>query len=130
MIGMAAIRVANIGAKRGDLDLRFSARAGVPGDDDDPELRSDGQAVRKELLDAIRRSIRRNVVIGRLALEQNIAHTPADEIGLMACLPQGAADIAGKGASVHSAIMREKASGWKLANEAGTKLRSVPARRG
>ena len=67
-----------------------AAPIGVFRHDDHAELRPDGQAAREKLLDAIRRRVGRDVVIGRFAAKQNIAHAAADEVSLMARRAQGA----------------------------------------
>ena len=105
-IGVATVGIADIGTKRGDLNLRDLslnrlARFGIFGDNDDSELRADREAAREKLLDTIRRGVGGDIVVGGFAFEQNIAHAAADEVGLMARRAQGAADAFRKCASVH-----------------------------
>src|SRR5579862_4263692 len=101
-IGMAAVGVANVRAESCYLDLR-----GAVDDDDDSELRAHREAVGKKLLHAIGRGVGGDVVVDRLAPEQNIAHAAAGEIGLMAAIAQDVADVVGELAAVHIEIMRE-----------------------
>jgi hypothetical protein len=101
-IGMAAVGIADIGSKRRDLNLSRPV-----GDNHDAEFRSDGEAIRKQFLHAIGRGVGGDVVVDRLAPEQNIAHAAAGEIGLMAAIAQDAADVVGELAAVHIEIMRE-----------------------
>src|SRR5580693_2599383 len=101
-IGMAAVGVANVRAESCYLDLR-----GAVDDDDDSELRAHREAVGKKLLHAIGRGVGGDVVVDRLAPEQNIAHAAAGEIGLMAAIAQDLADVVGELAAVHIEIMRE-----------------------
>ena len=111
-IGMAAVGVANVRAESCDLDLH-----GAIGDDDDSELRAHREAVGKKLLHAIGRGVGGDVVIDRLAPEQNIAHAAAGEIGLVAAIAQDAADVVGELAAVHAVhieIMRENARRGKF----------------
>ena len=53
-----------------------------------PELRPDGVGFRKNAHDVIRSSIGRNVVVGRLALQQQIANASAHQICLMTLIAQ------------------------------------------
>lgn len=99
---MAAIGIADVGAKRGNFDL-----GAVLDDENDAELRADSQAFGKHFLDALGMHVGCDVVVERLAVELKIAHAAADEVGLMACLTELAADFIGEFARAHAAIMRE-----------------------
>src|SRR3984957_6831549 len=111
---MPAVGVADVGPKRGDFNLERSARCGIVGnllkDDNDPELRAPREAVREKLLDAVGRSVGCDVEIGGLAFEQDVAHTSADEIGLMARYAQRAANLFREFTSVHSDNYVQKAA--------------------
>jgi len=98
---MPAVGIADIGTKRGDLNLRGRAGFGIFGDDDDAEFRADSQAMREKLLDAIRRSVGGNVIVGGFTCEQNIANATANEVGLMARRAQSVADAFGECTRVH-----------------------------
>src|SRR5580658_11217572 len=98
---MAAVRVADIGTKRGDLDLQGGSVARVFGDHDDSELRAHGQTLREKLLHLFRGRVGCDIVVGWFALEQDIAYAAADEIGLMARSAQVAADALGECAGTH-----------------------------
>ena len=118
LIGMTAVAIAYVRAKRRHFYgrgriFRLVARFRFLHHDDDTELRADHQAVRENLRDALGSSIGGHVVIGRLAVEQNVAHTPADEVGLVARRAQRPANVLCECASVHVAIMRESRLGWK-----------------
>src|ERR1700693_6023975 len=109
MIWMTAIGITNVGAERGYLDLLGAVR-----DDHDAELRAYSQTLRKQSLHTIRRCVGCHVIVGGLTAKQNVAHTSAHEIGLVACSAQGAANAVCKLARVHKQIMREKRRRWKL----------------
>jgi hypothetical protein len=96
MIRMAAIGVANVGAKRGHLDLR-----GILDHKDHSEFRAHGKATRKKFLNAFRARIRANVVIRGIAAQFQIAHASAHEIRLMVVLAQCLADLLGQLARCH-----------------------------
>src|SRR6202007_2415068 len=72
------------------------------------------QAVRECLLHTLGSSIRSHVVIGGFAMKQNVADTPAHEIGLIALGPQRPADVLREYPSAHAAIMSESRLGWKI----------------
>src|SRR6516162_735239 len=100
-IGMAAVGIADIGAEGRHFDLRRIAPIGTLGHNDHSELRSHSQAGWKELLHILRGGIGGHVVIGGLALEQNIAHTSAHQVGLMAGLTESPTNMVGQRARVH-----------------------------
>ena len=73
---MPAILVIRFGAEGGDLELLF------PFDHDHhPELAPDGNGVLEELLDLLRQGGGGDVVIARLAAQQEIAHAAAHPEG-------------------------------------------------
>ena len=106
VIRMASIRVTHVRAKRCDFHLQVGAFAGIFRDHDHAEFRADGEAIRKKLLDAIRRGIGGHIVIRGFASQQNVAHAAAHEIGLMPCRSQRAANDFRKCARVHSVMHR------------------------
>ncbi len=98
LVGVAAVRVAHVGAERRDFHLnRFLSWVGhfsrICRDDDYPKLRSDGQTAGEKLLDAIRRGVGGYVIVDRLAAEENVAHATADEVCLVTGGAQGSADV-------------------------------------
>jgi len=109
VVRVAAIGVAAIGAKCRDLHVNWSL-----GDNDDAEFRADGEAVWKQFLDAFGSGVGRNVVIDGLASEQDVAHTPAREVGLVTVVAQDATYLLGELARTHRRIMREKWRRGKL----------------
>ena len=98
---MPAVGITDIRTKRGDFYLLGNAGFGVFGDNDYAELRPDSQAVREEVLDAIGSGVRGDVIVGRFAFEQDVAHATTDEVSLMACRAQGAADAFRECTGVH-----------------------------
>jgi len=108
-IGMAAVGVANVRTKRRDFDP-----GGVVSYNHNAELRADCQAAREEALDLVWSCVRRNVKIGGLAAEQEIAHASTDEIGLVAVLAQNTTNATCEFARIHRAIMSRKVGGAKL----------------
>ena len=72
-------RNSRVAAKGGDFDF-----VAVAGNKNDAELRADSEAVGKKLHDALGSSVGGDVVIGGLAPEQEVAHTAADQQGLVA----------------------------------------------
>src|ERR1700683_261578 len=100
---MAPIRIADVGAKRRNFYFRA-----VFDHKNHAELRADGHAFRKKFLDAFWPGISRDIVIFRFATEFEIAHTTADEKGLITGLAQLAANLVGQFARRHAPIMRER----------------------
>jgi len=87
---MAAVGIAEIGAEGGDFDFDAIAR-----DEHDTELRAHAEAPRKELHDAIGRSVGSDVEVDGLAVEENVADAAAYEQGLVAMLQECGADRVG-----------------------------------
>jgi hypothetical protein len=79
LVGMAAIGVAEVGAKRGDLDF-----GRIFADKNYAELCADIEAVGEDLQNFLRLCVCCNVIVRRFAMEENVAHTAADEKGLVA----------------------------------------------
>ncbi len=86
-VGMAAIGIADVGAKRRHLDLRLSALSRLPvglalrrtfrhrlssplDNEDDAEAGANRDVARKQLLHAFRSRVSSHVIVGRLAPEQ------------------------------------------------------------
>jgi hypothetical protein len=122
VVGMPAVGIAHIGAEGGHLDLQ-----GILDDNDDAELRADGKAVRKKLLNALGHGIGGNVVIERLAAELEVSDASADEVGLVAGFVQGRADVFGEGARVHAWIMKQRKPEGKGSMALGAKKESERA---
>ena len=74
-------------------------------------MRADIQAVREELQNFRGSCVCGDIVIGGIALEENIAHAAADEEGLVAVALKGVADRIGEFPGVHETIMR--LGGWE-----------------
>ncbi len=111
---MAPIRVANIRAERRHFYGRnFFARAHRRRTrfifrqryQHHAKLRSHGKCLRKNFHHPLRDGVGRDIVVGGLATQQKIAHTSADEIGLVPTFSQRANDFRGVLAGVrHRAI--------------------------
>jgi hypothetical protein len=101
LVGMAAVRVADIGAEGGDFDF-----AGILADEDDTELGADIEAAGKQEEYFNGSGIRGDIVIGGLATEKNISHTAADKKGLVPVTLKRVADRIGEVPGIHGMIMR------------------------
>ena len=101
MIGVTSIRIAHIRTKRSDLNLHA-----VRDHENDPKSRAHINTAGKELLNASRVGIRCDVIIFRLAAQDEIPHTAADQVRLEPGGMQAAADIGRKFSRSHDAIMR------------------------
>ena len=104
LVGMAAVAVADVTAESGDFD-RVGMTAGSMlaardvasyvsalgfRDEYDSELSSHGISFREDAHDLLGRGIRGDIVVGRLASENQIAHTAAAQVGLMASIAESA----------------------------------------
>ena len=103
LVRMTAVGVAHIGAKGRDLDgapWLGSCREGlarpraVAGrspcssrNQHDPKLLAHRKRLRKDLHHLLRSSVGSDVIVGRLATKQQIAHASADEVCLVARAP-------------------------------------------
>jgi hypothetical protein len=99
LVGMAAIRVADVGPKGCNLNgvtLSGGALFFRNREEHNSELRADGVCFRENPHDFFRASIGGDVVIGRFAAEEQIAYAPAYEIRLMAMIPEGTNDRNGE----------------------------------
>src|SRR5260370_17249323 len=86
---MAAITVNSVIAEGSDLSAVASCQLPVAGFDEyHSELGPDSISLRKKRHDLVGSGIRSHVVVGRLASQQQIAHTSADKINLEAALAQ------------------------------------------
>ncbi len=114
-IRMTAVAVSDVAAKGGNLN-HVSLRRNVPSCISDrrlrhacsvpsgrglrhqhnSELRTDRICFGKDAHDIIGGRVGRDVVVGGLAAEQQIAYTSSDEIRFVIALPQGADDRNGK----------------------------------
>jgi len=101
LIGMAAVRVAEVGAEGGDFDLE-----GIVADEDDAELRADIEAVGEELQNFGRSCVGGDVVIRGIASKQDVAHTAADEESLVTLALERVTDRIGEFPGIHGMIMR------------------------
>src|SRR5271156_2189922 len=107
---MTAVAVSDVAAKCGNLDhialggdVTSYVSTGFCGNvflrrrhEHYAELHADGVGFWKDAHDLIGGRVGRDVVIGGLAAEQQIAYTPSDEIRFVTALPQGADDRDGK----------------------------------
>jgi hypothetical protein len=103
LIGMTAIGIAEVGAKRGDFDLK-----GILADEDDAEMGADIEALRKESQDFVGSGIGGDVVIGGFAMEKDVAHAAANEESLVAVALEYVTDRIGEVPGIHGMIMRQK----------------------
>jgi len=103
-VGMTAIGVADIGAEGCYLDdgnfliRAYRRRAGVvlrKRHQDYAKLRAYSESLREDFHYLLRSGIGGNVVVSGLAMQQQIAHASADEVGLVAALTQDADDGSG-----------------------------------
>ena len=70
-------------------------------------MRTDAKAAGKELHDAFGRGVGGYIVIGRRAMQENVAHTTAYQQGLVAMLVESFADRIGEFSWSHGLIMRQ-----------------------
>ena len=100
LIGMAAIGVRAVGAERCDLGHAsffdrsvLALRRDRRRNQHHAEVRAHRKGARKHFQHHIRSRGSRDVVVLRLAAQQQIAHAPAGEIGLVARRAQGLEDL-------------------------------------
>jgi hypothetical protein len=101
LVGMAAIGVAEVGAKRGDLDFER-----IVTDEDYAELRAYIEAVGEDPQNFLRLCVCCNVIILGLAMEKDVAHAASDEKGLVAVELKRGTNRIGEFAGIHGMIMR------------------------
>ena len=101
LVGMAAVGVADVGAKGGYFDFK-----GIVADENYSELCADVEAVGKESQNFLRLCVGCNVIIGGLAMEKDVAHAAADEKGLVTVALERGANRVGEFAGIHGTIMR------------------------
>ena len=106
LVWMAAIGIANVAAERSDFNL-----VAVAGNKDYTELGTDTKGIGKQLHDLSGRGVGGYVVIGWIAIEQNVADTTADQQGLIAVLLKRCADRIGQFSGIHVLIMRQPVAG-------------------
>ncbi len=110
LVGMAAIGVTEVGAKRGDFDFE-----GILADEDYAELCADVETLGEKPQNFLRRCICCHVEIRGLALEEDVANASANEKGLVPLALERGANRIGEFARIHETIMRL----WREVNEAG-----------
>ena len=81
-------------------------------DEHDAELRANIEAVVEKLLNFDGSGVCGDIVIGGIAMEKDVAHTAADEEGLVATALKGVANRIGEFAGIHGMIMR--LGGWEM----------------
>src|SRR5215472_15327885 len=96
-VGMTPVAVADIRTKRGDLYFQT-----VLWDQHDAELRAHGDTPRKQACDLDRGRVRGHVVIGWLAPQKQVAHTPADQQRLILVAFEHLANRIGQCAARHN----------------------------
>ena len=101
LVGMAAIGVTEVGAKRGDFDFE-----GILADEDYAELCADVQTLGEKPQNFLRRCICCHVEIRGLALEEDVANASANEKGLVPLALERGANRIGEFARIHETIMR------------------------
>src|SRR5271168_2813983 len=116
---MAAVAIAHIRAKsrhfhRRGGSFQLFARFWFLDHYHDAELCANREAIRENLFYTPGSRISSHIIISGFAVQQNVAHTSADEIGLVALGAQRPANTFRKCACVHAAIMRESRPGWKI----------------
>ena len=99
------------------------------GHEHDSELLADGERLREDLHDLLRSRVGRNVIVGGLAAQQQVADASAGEVGLVSAFAKGANDFGGV---LFSARHRRSVSGrvnynWSHKQFSGTR---DPALRG
>jgi hypothetical protein len=108
LVGMAAIGVTEVGAKRGDFDFE-----GAVANEDHAELRTDVETVGEETQNFLRLCVCRNVEIRGFALEKDVANAAANEKSLVPLSLKRGANRIGEFAGIHGMIMRL----WREVNE-------------
>ncbi len=101
---MAAVGVAEVGAESGNFDeagMRggnfFGRREIRLGNQDDAELGADSVGLGEDAHNFVGCGAGGDVVVGRLAMKEEIADATSGEIGQMALVAQGAEDRDGEG---------------------------------
>src|SRR4030095_4077067 len=108
-IGMAPVRIADVGAERRHLHL-----PGVLRHEDYPELRAHCDPVRKQLQDLIWCCVRRHVVVRWFSPQQQGAPAPADQQPLVPGALEPITNRVGELSRSHNKIMRFSQAGKKL----------------
>ena len=101
LVGMAAIRVANVGAEGGYFDFE-----GILADEDDAELCANIEAVGEEPQHFLRGCVGCHVIIRGFAIQKDVADAPADKEGLPAVALKRDTNRIGEFAGIHGMIMR------------------------
>jgi hypothetical protein len=99
LVGMTAVRVADVGSKGGDLNGVALTRGTLffrDRDEDNSELCADCVSLGENAHDIFRDGIGSYVVVGRFTAEEQIAYAAAYEIRLMAMIPEGTNDRNGE----------------------------------
>src|SRR6185312_7381220 len=98
-IGMPAVRISTVAAKSCNFNGVVVAFAfwiiAADRNQHHAELRAPGESLRKDADHFMRRSGGGNVIVGGFAIEQQVAHTAADEIGGVSVFAQRACDADG-----------------------------------
>ncbi len=101
-VGMTPIGVADIGTKRRDLNRACGATRSLARQtrlrrlnryEHDSELLADGKRPRKDLHDLLRSRVSRNVIVSRLAAEQQVTNASTGKVSLIPALAQRAHDV-------------------------------------
>src|SRR5689334_9593337 len=96
---MAAVRVSAVTAEGSDLNCIVVAlafhRIALYGDKHYAELSAYGVGLRKDADDLMRRCRGRDIVVSRFAVDEQITHAAADQIGGVAMFAQRACDASG-----------------------------------
>ena len=69
-------------------------------------MRADREAVREKFLNFLWSGVGGDVIVGRIAFEEDVAHAAADEECLVAVPPERIANRIGEFPGVHGMIMR------------------------
>src|SRR5258708_2221130 len=101
-VRVAAVAVAHIRAECGDFDLEPITR-----NQDYPELRANGDALRKKCHRLLRRRIGCYIIVSRLTAQEQVANASAHEQRLITTAPERVTDRVGHFAWRHDVIMRQ-----------------------
>src|SRR6267142_5852330 len=116
-VRVTAVGVADVGPKRRHFHFRT-----VFHNQNHTEFRAHSQAAREKFLHALGTRVGGYIVIRWIAVQQDVAHASAHQVGLMPTAAQRGANLVGQFTSWHAQIMRFFAGGAK----AGTRFAVLP----
>src|SRR5260370_30908356 len=101
-VRVAAVAVAHSRGECGDFDVEP-----MTGNQDYPELRANGDALRKKCHRLLRRRIGCYIIVSRLTAQEQVANASAHEQRLITTAPERVTDRVGHFAWRHDVIMRQ-----------------------